>query len=95
MKAGPIAGKNGLSGLKRSGGRGRRFQMLAGRVRRVFTKVSLDPKELGVVNVYDAIMASAYIYKFLLNGFWGGKLDLFLINSRRAFLKIKAMVFRG
>jgi len=90
-----IAEKNGLSGLKRSGGRGRRLQMLAGRVRRVFTKVSLDPKELDVVNVYDAVMASAYIYKFLSNGFWGGKLDLFLINARRAFLKIKARVFHG
>lgn len=90
-----IADKNGLPAIKkRSGGR-HPFQAFVTRGKRIFSKISIDPKQLGIVNVYDATLASAYIYKFLGNGLFGGKLDLFLINARRAFLKIKDKAFRG
>lgn len=90
-----IAEKNGLPEIRKRGGGRSPFKALAARGKRIFNRISIDPKQLGVVNIYDAIMASAYIYKFLSNGLFGGKLDLFLINTRRVFLKLKGRAFRG
>lgn len=90
-----IAARNGLSVTGKGGGWRSRLQSWTDFARRVFLNINIDPEQLNIVNVYDATIASAYVYKFLKNGYLGGKLDLLLINFKRVFLKVKAIVFRS
>ena len=89
-----IAVKNGLSISDKGAGWRYRIRRGVAFVRTVLLDIHINPKQLYVVNVYDAVMAASHIYKFMGNWFFGGKLCILIINLRRVFRRIGNMALQ-
>lgn len=90
-----IAAKHGLPISDKGIGLQYRLRRWSSLLRGVFFCISIEPKQLNIVNIYDAVMASGHVYLFLRSFLFAGKLALLLFNVKRVFLKIGNRALRG
>jgi glycosyltransferase involved in cell wall biosynthesis len=93
-----IAAKNGLAFVDRYGKASRCLSALFRLpviLRTVFLRIQLEPRELGLMNIYDAAIGSSFFYKFIRNRPY----VLILLGSAnvigRIFSKIKIAILRS
>ena len=84
-----IATKNGFTFVEKVIPWKYKFRKLLSFMKRAFLDININPRQLNIVNVYDAVMASAYIYNFLQKAFCGVVLARVISFIRYSFWKIK------
>jgi len=87
-----IAMKNGLSFTNKGMVWPYKLLRISSVIRSEFWSVMIDPTRLKVLNVYDAVIASAHIYQFMTSGFYGRISCLLIGFIRRTILKIKKLI---
>jgi hypothetical protein len=90
-----IAAKNGVPVPDPGRGWGFIVRRWIALVQRVLLDVQINPRQYNVANSYDAVVASADIYRFMRNWPLVGQLCLLIFNLKRAVVKLGSMAFRG
>lgn len=90
-----IAVKHGLSFSYRGPTLKYRLFSCLDQLKRYFSVVNIDCKQLKIVNVYDAVMATAYIYNFLRQNFLLARLFFPLLLVTRAIFKFNKLFTKG